>query len=37
MVIRDEVEGFALFLKLDGGPHHPEVVTDVKRTRWLDT
>ena len=30
MVIRDEIKRLALVLKLDGGPHHAEVVSEVK-------
>jgi hypothetical protein len=35
MVVGDEVEGFAFFLKRNGRLHHPEVVSYVQRARGL--
>ena len=36
VVVGDEVERLALFLQLDGGLHHPEVIAEMQRARRLD-
>ena len=36
MIIRDEIERLALFLQLDGGPHHPEIISEMQRAAGLD-
>ena len=36
MIVRDEVKGLSLFLKLDRGLHHPKEVAEVKSSRRLN-
>ena len=36
VIIRDEIKRLAFFLKLDGGPHHPEIISEVQRAAGLD-
>src|SRR5258707_9386567 len=36
MIIRNEIKRLALFLKLDGGAHHPEVISEMQRAAGLD-
>src|ERR1043165_1487700 len=35
MVICDEIKPLALFLQFNGGPHHPEIISEVQRARRL--
>jgi len=36
VVIGDEIKGFALRLKRDGRPHHPEIIPDMKNAGGLN-
>ena len=36
VVIGNEIKGFAAFLPLDRGAHHPEVIAEVKFAGRLD-
>ena len=36
MVIRNEIERLALFLQVNGGPHHPEIISEMQRAAGLD-
>jgi hypothetical protein len=36
MVIGDEVKRLPLFLQLEGGFHHPEVIPEMQRAAGLD-
>ena len=36
MVVGDEIKRLAFFLQLDGGPHHPEIISEMQRAAGLD-
>ena len=36
MIIRDEIKRVALFLKFDGGSHHPEIIPEMQHAAGLD-
>jgi hypothetical protein len=36
MIIRDEIKRLALFLKFDGGFHHPEIISEMQGAAGLD-
>jgi hypothetical protein len=36
MIIGDEIKRLAFVLQLDGGPHHPEIISEMQRAGRLD-